>query len=307
MGEILYFRLARKLNIIDRPNQRSSHSTPTTRGGGVIFPISFLIATFIAPFDGWMYCVIGLICIAFISFVDDIKSVDSRIRFFIQGCAIALMLWQYHPLHAFATIVSFFIFIGVINIYNFMDGINGITALYSIVTVASFVWISNKIVFLLPNMVFISLLAALIVFSFFNLRKKARCFSGDVGAISMAYVIILLLILCYKATGSLSWLALVSVYLIDGIFTIFARIRRRENIFKAHRSHFYQYLANEKSYNHLIVSALYAFTQLLVNIVLILEVGHSPVCIILTLFLLFVIYIIFRLRFEGKKRLFHKY
>ena len=305
--ELVYFKLARRANIIDRPNQRSSHITPTIRGGGIIFPVAFIIGMLTAPIDGWLYCIIGLGCIALISFLDDIKSVDSRIRFFIHGCAIGLLLWQFHFPSVLAICAIFIIFIGIVNAYNFMDGINGITALYSIITVGSFFWISNKVAFLLPDVIFWSLLGALIVFSFFNLRKKAICFSGDVGAVSLAFIICLLLVLAILATGSIAWLALVAVYLVDCGFTIFCRVLRRERVFDAHRSHFYQYLANEMGLNHLTVSCLYAGVQLLINVFVVLFYGSGLKLLFTTLFLLFVIYIIFRLRFEGRSRLFHKY
>lgn len=189
-----------------------------------------------------------------------------------------------------------------------MDGINGITALYSIVTIGTLFWISQSLVRIIPDIFFISLLASLLVFSFFNVRKKAKCFAGDVGSVSMAFIICFLLLSLSVKTGSFIWILLLGIYGIDTVFTIICRLRRKEPIFKAHRSHFYQFLANEYGLNPLFVSFLYAFSQLLLNCAVIFAYKADKLLIAgACLFVFLVIYTIFRLRVEGRYRLFTAY
>ncbi len=306
--ELLYFRIAGRNNIVDKPNHRSSHTTVTIRGGGIIIPIGFLVAFALEFSSDWLYLALGLAAIAAVSFLDDIRTVDSKIRLLVHLGAIALLLWNHLPLAPSLLVAFLFVlFIGIINVYNFMDGINGITGLYSIVTIGTLYWVHLYIQPYMPPVFFVSVLAALTVFAYFNVRKNARCFAGDVGSISIAFIICALLMLVHIATGSIAWIALIGVYGIDGGFTLFCRVVRKENVLTAHRSHFYQFLANEKKLPQVLVSSLYAVIQLIINIVLLLVYDTQPGMIIIILFAFFVIYVTFRIRFEGKNRLFNKY
>lgn len=189
-----------------------------------------------------------------------------------------------------------------------MDGINGITALYSIVVLSSLFWVNNNIVQLMPEVFFVSVLSALLVFSFFNVRYKAKCFAGDVGSVSIAFIICFLLVSLFSKTQNFVWLLFLSVYGIDTVFTICCRLIRKEPIFKAHRSHFYQYLVNEAGYNHVTVSSLYAGVQLLFNIFIIFSYKINDLLpVFVSLFVILIIYTIFRFCLEGKHRLFNAY
>lgn len=306
--EVLYMRLARRLEITDNPNARSSHTKSTIRGGGIIFPLAAFIG-YISTSPNWIAFCGSLVIISVLSFLDDIRSLASLLRLGIQSISVGWLLFSTNQqLSLGMLIIVCLLMICIINGYNFMDGINGITALYSIVTVACLFWVNQHMVSLFDELLFESILAALFVFSFFNLRKKAVCFAGDVGSISIAFTICFILFMLIIRTDYFYWILLIGVYGIDTTFTFLCRILRREKVLEAHRSHFYQYLSNEKKMSHILVSAVYAFAQLNLNFVVIYSYRKSLVAMPIFFLLAFLlIYITFRLRFEGKKRLFQVY
>lgn len=292
--EILYFKIANHYNIIDKPNLRSSHTTITLRGGGILFPIAIVIASIVGKLP-WTVS-IAVLLVAVVSFVDDIKPLSQLPRFASHLAAVLLVFYETHFLSEsiFLILLVFVLFIGWINAFNFMDGINGITVLYVLVALSSFALLpSNKE--LLPLLIIIGLSA--LVFSFFNVRKKAKTFAGDVGSISMALFLGYLMLQTLLDTQQLGFLLFFAIYGIDAIITILIRLKRKENIFEAHRSHLYQYLANECRYSHLAVSFGYALTQLVVNITLIYLDSIQVLSLTATLsilILLVVMYVIIR-------------
>jgi UDP-N-acetylmuramyl pentapeptide phosphotransferase/UDP-N-acetylglucosamine-1-phosphate transferase len=183
-----------------------------------------------------------------------------------------------------------------------MDGINGITGAYSLITILSLYFINETQIAFVFSEWLIIVAISLLVFNFFNFRKKAKCFAGDVGSVSMAFIIIFFLLLLVLKTGDLKYIGLLLFYGLDTVSTIIFRLIRRENIFEAHRSHFYQYLANVKGWPHLRVSALYMVVQLLVNVLIILSDWNSDVFLI---FILVSGFVFVGLRFvvEGKRNL----
>lgn len=264
--EIFYFQLAASFGIVDRPNHRSSHRNLTIRGGGIIFPIAIILYSF---FNGFAYplFILGLFIISMISFFDDLKPLSRIIRL-VGHLAAVFLLFHEAGLEGYAfwilTLVGVVV-IGTINAYNFMDGINGIIGSYSLITILCLYFINEShISFVKSEWLIVSALA-LLVFNFFNFRKKAKCFAGDVGSVSMAFIIIFFLLLLIIQSGDLKYIALLLIYGLDTVTTIIFRLIRRENIFEAHRSHFYQYLANVKGWPHLGVSVLYMLVQGLVN------------------------------------------
>ncbi len=307
--EFLYFRVADKYNIIDKPNHRSSHSSITIRGGGIIFPISFLIPLVVSVYHDWLLVSFALTAISLISFLDDVITLNNKVRLLIQSFSVVLLLLQVSGhTHILLLVLLFIIITGIINAYNFMDGINGITALYSIVIIGSIFWINQFVITIIPDIFFVSILASLLVFSYYNVRKKAKCFAGDVGSVSMAFIICFLLINLSVKTGSFIWILLLGIYGIDTVFTIVCRLARKEPIFKAHRSHFYQFLVNEQGINPLIVASIYALVQLILNVAVIFAYrADMPLVAVASLFVFLLIYTIFRLRFEGRYRLFTAY
>lgn len=306
--EWMYFRIARRYAIVDKPNARSSHDVVTIRGGGVVFPIAIVGGVLYEQPVQWIF-ILSLLLIAILSFVDDIGHVDSRLRLFLQSIAVGSMLYLFSSqLSILILLLLFIIITGVINAYNFMDGINGITVLYSLVTLGSIYWVKRKIPGFQSEYLFATLLTSLIVFGFFNLRKKALCFSGDVGSVSLAFIFCFLILKMVVITGFGWWIVFLGIYGIDTVFTIVCRIFRKEPIFQAHRSHFYQYLANEAGLTHIQVSVLYSVAQLILNALTVYSYASGKIWLTLTsLFVFLIIYIIFRLRFEGSKRLFVSY
>ena len=311
--EIFYFQIANRFHIIDKPNERSSHTTITIRGGGVIFPLALVLGVFIYQPHQYLLA-IGIFAIATISFLDDMLILNHKLRIGVHVLSVMLLMSQIfinQDMAVFALthlgsgvliILATIIIIGIINAYNFMDGINGITVLYSLVTLISFWFIQHQLnIPLLDENIFLLLLASLVVFGFFNLRKKAKTFAGDVGSISLALLLCFLLITLMVETENLKWILLLGIYGLDAVATITCRIIRKENIFKAHRSHFYQYLANELKWNHLPISLTYSVIQLLLNLTLI----YSSIYIVIPIFIFIILlYIALRLKLEGFHKLF---
>jgi len=267
VAELIYFKLANRFNIIDKPNERSSHSNVTLRGGGVIFYIGILLYFLLEGFQyPWFF--IGLTCISAISFADDIHPQSSRLRLTVHFAAMAMMFYQWGLFTEqwYYILIAIVICTGILNAFNFMDGINGITGVYSMVVIGAFWYINTyQVQFVDANIIY-AVLLALLVFNFFNLRTKAKCFAGDVGAISIAFIILFLLGLLVIKTGDFSYIILLVVYGIDSVLTILHRLILKENIFLPHRTHLYQILANELEIPHVVVSLFYAFVQLLILI-----------------------------------------
>ncbi len=260
--EILYFKLADKFNIIDKPNHRSSHTSITLRGGGVIFPIALLIAFGLGYVS--FFLTVAVVLVAIVSFIDDVFPLPTFPRFSSHFLAVLLVLYDLNLLGLEFWIISVVIVlvIGWINAFNFMDGINGITVLYAFVSIISFAYLyQGQEQF--PILVVMGI--ATVVFGFFNVRKKAKTFAGDVGSISMAVFLSYFMIQLIFEKGQIGYLLFFSVYGIDAIVTILYRIKNKENIFQPHRSHLYQYLANELKWSHVIVSTFYAVLQLGIN------------------------------------------
>lgn len=265
--ELFYFRLADRYNIIDKPNQRSSHTHVTLRGGGIIFYLGVL-AYFLT--NGWAYpwFMLGLTFISFISFVDDVCSVSQKIRLLFHLTAIALLFYQWNLLTLpwWIILLAWVVCTGIINVYNFMDGINGMTGGYSLVTWLSLIYINNEVVAFIDSRFLNVVLAALLVFNWFNFRKKAKCFAGDVGSVSIAFIIVFALGKLILTTQDLTYIVFLAVYGIDGVLTIAHRLLLHENILEPHRKHVYQLMANELKIPHRSVSGLYMLLQTLITI-----------------------------------------
>ena len=304
-----YLQLAAKFQLTDIPTDRSSHKSITITGGGFIFPIAFFLPLLVTgDFIHYRATLTGLLLISLVSLSDDLKSVHPIIRVTVQVIAVSLLLWQtggLFKMKPWQVIPGFILVVGIINSYNFMDGINGMNVLYSISLIGVLFMVRIFEGRLLPNpTVFYSLLSALFAFSFFNVRKKALCFSGDVGSISIAYIISLLIIQLMIASDSSQWILLVGIYGLDSVGTIVLRLIRREKVWLPHRTHFYQFLVNEKKYPHVLVSLIYAISQFILSIIL---WKCGLLFALLFYIFLILIYVCARLSMEGKERLFTKY
>ena len=295
---LVYFKLADTYNIIDKPNQRSSHSAITIRGGGIIFPIAALLWFFLYGFQQpWM--IAGLLAMAVISFLDDVLTLSSKIRIMVHLMAVSLLFWQLQlfSLPWFLVLFTYVFTIGWINAFNFMDGINGITVLYSMVSLLTLYYLDLRLNLSINNDLLILLILSTFIFSWFNLRKRAKTFAGDVGSVTMAFLLAYLMMSLILSTQRPEYILMFSVYGIDSVITIVYRLARKENIFQAHRSHLYQYVSNELRWPHVSVSLIYALMQLLINALIIYLISINLMTIPLAFGLLVVLtflYIVIR-------------
>lgn len=296
--EKLYFQLADRYNIIDKPNHRSSHSQITLRGGGIIFTISILLENLLYGVNyPWFLC--GLLLITLISFIDDIKPQRASLRLLFHFVAMFTLFiqldlfslsWWYVPL-------ALILFVGILNIYNFMDGINGITGGYSLVVLGVLNYVNSCQIHFLADELFYFILLGLVVFLFFNFRIKAKCFAGDVGSISIAFIILFALGALLLQSENFTYLIFIMVYGVDAGLTILHRIMLGENITQPHRKHLYQLLANELQIKHIVVSLIYMITQLVLSIIFLSFPNYQLEIFILSLIILSSCYILLKRKY----------
>ena len=268
-AEVVYFRIADKCNIIDKPNERSSHSTIVLRGGGIIFMLGLWIWACFFGF-GYPWFLVAVTLIAGVSFVDDIRSLPDSVRLVAQFVAMGLMFYQLDMLHWemwWVVPLALIVCVGASNIINFMDGINGITGGYALASLIPIYILNRKMGFVEESLVLTVILAD-VVFCLFNFRPKgkAKCFAGDVGSIGIAFILLFLIGLLIMRTGDVTYLIFLLVYGVDGCLTIIHRIMLHENIGEAHRKHAYQLMANELKIGHVKVSLLYMGLQLAISL-----------------------------------------
>ena len=242
--ELLYFRVADYFNIIDKPNERSSHTRITLRGGGIVFYMGVLVY-FIASEFSFPWFMLGLTLIAGVSFVDDVRSVTQRVRLVVHFVAMLLMFYQWGmvSLPWWYVVVALVVCTGIINAYNFMDGINGITGGYSLVVLGGLAYVNGWGVPFVDEKMIYTMMVAVLVFDGFNFRRKAKCFAGDVGAVSIH------------------------------------RLMLHENIELPHRKHMYQLMANELKIPHVVVSLVYMGVQAVIVAVYLAMPGIHYACL----------------------------
>ncbi len=267
LAELFYFRIADKCNIIDKPNERSSHTRITLRGGGIIFYFGVLTYFLTSHFE-YPWFMLALTLITFISFVDDIRSTSQVLRLVFHFSAMALMFYQWglFSLPWWTLLVALIVCTGIINAYNFMDGINGITGGYSLVVLVALAYINEAVVPFVEQGFILTVLCSVVVFNFFNFRKRAKCFAGDVGSVCIAFVLLFFIGKLVIRTEDFSWIILLAVYGVDSVLTIIHRLMLHENIGLPHRKHLYQIMANELKIPHMVVSSVYMLVQALVII-----------------------------------------
>ena len=277
VAELVYFKIADKFNIIDKPNERSSHSSIVLRGGGVIFSLSMIVwAAMMAVQGNWAEVVsylpflAGLILVAGVSFWDDVKSLPDSVRLVVQFVAMALMFWSMGIMHWnmwWIVLIALIVCVGATNVINFMDGINGITAGCSLAVLVPLFLLNNKLSFVEQSFLTVAIIGVL-VFCIFNFRPKgkAKCFAGDVGSIAIAFIMLFVIGRLITLTQDVTYLILLLVYGVDGCLTICHRIMLHENLGEAHRKHAYQLMANELKIGHVKVSSLYMAMQLVVSL-----------------------------------------
>ena len=320
--ELVYFKIADKCNIIDKPNERSSHSTIVLRGGGIIFMLGLWIwAAFTSAGllntglgFGYPWFLAAVTLIAGVSFVDDIRSLPDSVRLVAQFVAMGLMFYQLDMLHWemwWVVIIALIVCVGASNVINFMDGINGITGGYALSVLLPLLLINNgaagcdlnaKVAFV-PTSLIMTVILADVVFCLFNFRPKgkAKCFAGDVGSIGIAFILLFLIGQMIMKTSDVTYLIFLLVYGVDGCLTICHRIMLHENLGEAHRKHAYQLMANELKIGHVKVSLLYMGIQLAVSLGFIYLCPNTPLAhwlyLLGALLLLSVAYVLFKKKY----------
>ena len=346
LAELAYFKIADRFNIIDKPNERSSHSTIVLRGGGIIFLIgawvwavvSLLVPELVAelvevqmvsdaptcrePVEGlvsggipYIWFLIGLTLVAGVSFVDDIRSLPDSVRLVAQFAAMGLMFVQLFvssPDSAIAggelwvkvafVLAALIVCVGASNIINFMDGINGITAGYSLAVMVPLALLNAWSPFIDQSFLVV-MMCSLLVFAFFNFRQRgrAKCFAGDVGSVGIAFVMLFCIGMLVMKTGDVTWLVFLLVYGVDGVLTICHRIMLHENLGEAHRKHAYQLMANELKMSHVTVSLIYIGVQLVVSLGFIYLIPNTIVAhwiyLVTAALVLAVAYVLFKMKY----------
>jgi UDP-N-acetylmuramyl pentapeptide phosphotransferase/UDP-N-acetylglucosamine-1-phosphate transferase len=284
-GVEVFRRWTLRREILDVPNERSSHTVPTPRGGGLVIALVCLVfyafyAGFTAHHISFGYFA-GAILIAVVSWFDDLKSVSSALRFLIHAIGAGLAIfslgyWQkiYLPFIGeidagfVGLIVTFFWIIWLTNAYNFMDGIDGIAATQALT--AGIGWLLVGLVF---NLEITGFLGGVLAFSSLGFLlhnwQPAKIFMGDVGSAFLGYTFAVMPLLAASETAkNQSLLTVVAVWLVwlfvfDTLYTFFRRLLRGEKFWQAHRSHLYQRLVIA-GYSHRFVTGLYGILSLMI-------------------------------------------
>ena len=312
VAELAYFKIADKCNIIDKPNERSSHTMIVLRGGGVIFSIALWIWNIWCGFE-YPLMLAGVTLAAGISFMDDIHSLPDSLRLVAHFVAMFLIIYEVgllglvneelkignYFIHVFVILVSLIVCVGATNIYNFMDGINGITGGYSL-TVLIPLMLTNKELGFVHESLLVVIGLSLLVFCFFNFRKKAKCFAGDVGSIGIALILLFCIGRLIVMTGDVTWLVFMLVYGVDGCCTIIHRIMLHENLGKAHRKHAFQLMANELRIPHVVVSIIYMALQLCVSLILLYLIPNTKLAHWLYMIVVSIVLVSIYVAFMGK-------
>ena len=277
-ASFVYYKLARAFKIVDVPNHRTMHQGATIRGGGIIVLFGMVVSAIFLQYPG-IYFLAGLILIGVTGFADDLVDLPGKVRFPFQVIAMLLMFMELDFFQYHWAVVGLVLVIatGVLNAFNFMDGINGLTAGYSLVLVFSLIYVNEQVQHVIESELLYCYLLAIAVFAFFNFRKRAVCFAGDVGSFTIAFINVYLLMKFIIATGQLLFVFFLTLYGIDTVFTIIQRLANRENIFEAHNKHFFQVAVRRLGFSHIQMSGLYMMVQVAINTIIILMLSYSTI------------------------------
>ena len=294
--EYCYIIAANRLGIVDKPHHQSSHSGVVIRGGGLVFYFAFLVWSLLHDLQ-WYGGLIGLTILAMVSFIDDMRSVNPKIRLVCQFIAIILLFYHSGLIRTplYVIILLSIICVGVLNICNFMDGINGMTGGYSLIVLTVLLYINEYKVHFAHSSLIIYIIISLLVFNIFNFRNKARCFAGDVGSLCIGFILVYLVLRLALRGHTMAWMAMLIVYAVDGGLTILHRILLKENLMKPHKKHAYQIMANELKMPHLMVSGIYMGLQAVCSIWFVISPGY--VTLFLQLMILTLVYLWFMRKF----------
>ena len=280
----LYFPFAEKRGMLAGVNHRSSHTKPVITGAGFIFYISYIFYIVSFIFSTWEVpwpLFIGISMLAVVSFIDDLKDLWFFIRLVVQLIAVALMLYQIYtdfsmePMAMNASIliilavVGTIFSVGFVNLYNFMDGLNGMMAGITISALSIFALLDYYVVDFVDDSLLIYTAIPTLVFAFYNARRQAVCFAGDVGAIVLGFVMVYMLLSLLMQTGNIVYVFIFASVYLEAAMTVIQRLLAGQNIFKPHRIHLFQLLCNEHKRNHVVVSAFYALNQMIFGAIIV--------------------------------------
>ena len=270
VSSAIILRFSSSIALVDIPNERSSHSIPTPRGGGIGIWIALVIVGVFIVRDFYFSAILSITGI--LGLLEDRFTLSSRIRLLSQFVISFFVVSLFSGLPPTLLTIFLYLFwlifiVGTTNFYNFMDGINGIAGLtglvgFGLMAYFSYFVLNTHDVFLMSAV----LAAGCLGFLPFNF-PRARVFMGDVGSIFLGFVFASFVV---KMSANINIFFCIIMFLCtfysDATVTIFYRWRRGENLMQAHRSHLYQYMSNELGFPHWKVSTLYAVVQLAVGV-----------------------------------------
>ena len=246
---------ANKKSILDIPNERSSHTIPTPRGGGLAIILGFFLALFIFKDeidDRLFYSLFCVVPIVIVSLIDDIKPISSLIRALTQSFSAILALYFLGGVGeidfilfsidgVLANILAFISIFWVTNLYNFLDGIDGYASIQTITMgIGLYVFFSNPL-----GLAIISLSLGFLIFNW----DKASIFMGDVGSASLGFIFSIFIFYDTSNANIFIWLILLSLFWVDATITLIRRFINREKFTQAHKKHAYQRLV-QYGYRH---------------------------------------------------------
>lgn len=257
-------RYALSRSLMDIPNARSSHSVPTPRGGGVAIVLAYLAVLPVVGYQGWLSwaMVVGLMgsgaWIAIIGFLDDHGHIAARWRLLAHFIGAGWLLAWLPELPRFAVAGTAFdlgllgyllgalMLVWLLNLYNFMDGIDGIASVEAITVCAGGALLYALVGIPMLAAAPLLLAAAVAGFLVWNL-PPARIFMGDAGSGFLGIVLGGLTLQAAWVAPQLlwAWLILLGVFVLDATFTLLRRLMRGDKVYEAHRSHAYQYASRE--------------------------------------------------------------
>ncbi|MED7667596.1 glycosyltransferase family 4 protein [Pseudomonas moraviensis subsp. stanleyae] len=284
-------RYALAKSLVDIPNQRSSHTVPTPRGGGVAIVAAFSLAL---PFVGWMECVEGTsllgvlgggIIVAIIGFADDHGHIDAKWRllghfiaaawtlYWLNGLAPIQLFGEMIDLSMIGSVLAAFFLVWMLNLYNFMDGIDGLASAEAISACLGmclvYWWFGTTNLIWGP----LTLIGAVAGFFCWNF-PPARIFMGDAGSGFLGFILGALALESAWVRPELlwCWIILLGVFIVDATLTLLRRLFRGEKVYQAHRSHAYQH-ASRRYQSHLAVTSIVVLINLLWLLPIALMVG----------------------------------
>ena len=284
----------KKIAIKDVPNHRSSHTSPVPTGGGVAIVVSFFVGAFWLFHLGSIsldlfYAILSSLFLVAVGVIDDLLGLSPKIRFVAQLVTVVLAFYFLGVFERFSFVIVvplLFMSIWLINLYNFMDGIDGYAGSEAVfVSIAAYLIYEDKI--------FLILIASVIGFLIFN-WQKASIFMGDVGSTFLGFFFaVMALEHLHSLNDLLIWVVLLNIFIFDATMTLLVRIKNKENIFDAHRKHAFQRLVIG-GFSHQRVVLLSIVVNFAVLFLLLLAKDHLPYLISLFIAYNVVLYFIYK-------------